>query len=221
MAKLILMRHGDYVWHNKNVFTGWFDVPLSSTGIIEALKTGAKTSEIKFDIVVTSMQIRAIEAAMIALTQNKSKKMPVLISENKKIDDWIISNSKSMEESIIPVFRNWHLNEQCELPTRDKTVVSGEYGIEYLNKWCYCYDQPLENVECMRDTAKRVIPFFRKKIIPQLEKDKNVLISAHNNSLRLIVMVIENHTEKEIYDLEIPADSPFIYEMANGKIMKK
>jgi len=167
------------------------------------------------------MQIRAIEAAMIALTQNKSPKMPVLISDNEKMRNWITSNSKSMKESIVPVFRNWHLNEQCELPDRDKALMSGKHGVEYLNKWCYSYDQPLENTECLKDTAMRTIPFIRDEIIPQLEKNKNILISAHTNSLHLIVMFIEKCTEKEIHRMEIPTDKPFMYEMENGVLSRK
>jgi len=221
MAKLILMRHGECVWHSKNVFTGWFDVPLSANGIIEALKTGTRISEIEFDIVATSMQIRAIEAAMIALTQNKSEKMPVLISDNEKMKDWTNNNNKSMEESIIPVFRKWHLNEQCELPGKNNPGTSEKYGIKHIDRWCISYDSPLQNKACMRDTAERCIPFFKEEIIPQLEEGKNILISAHHNSLRLILMFIENKTEKEILKLKIPADKPFEYEMIGGKIIKR
>ncbi len=221
MAKLILMRHGECIWHNKNVFTGWVDVPLSGNGIIEAIKTGAKISEIEFDIIATSMQIRAIEAAMIALTQNQSKKMPVLISDNEKMEDWITLNSKSMEESVLPVFRNWRLNEQCELPERNKTEISVKHGTKHLDKWCNKYNSPLQNNACLKDTAGRCIPFFREEIIPLLGKNKNILISAHDNSLRLIVMFIENHTAEEIQRMKIPAGSPLFYEMENGKLTRK
>ncbi len=221
MAKLILMRHGECIWHNKNVFTGWVDVPLSGNGIIEAIKTGAKISEIEFDIIVTSMQIRAIEAAMIALTQNKSKKMPVLISDNEKMEDWITRNSQSMEGSIIPVFRNWHLNEQCELPERSKTETSWKHDTKHLDKWCKNYNSPLQNNACLKDAAERCIPFFREEIIPLLEKNKNILISAHDNSLRPIVMFIGNHTEEETERMKIPARLPLFYEMENGKLTRK
>ena len=220
MAKLILMRHGECVWHRGNIFTGWIDVPLSSNGIIEALKTGTRISEIEFDIVATSMQIRAVEAAMIALTQNKGKKIPVLVPDSEKIGDWTAINNDSMEGGIIPVFRNRNLNEQCALRAGSRIIISGEQVAEGINEWCHNYDRPLQNMECLRDTASRTIPFFMENIIPQLERGKNVLISAHDSSLRPLVMFIEDITEEAIFGIEILTWSPLFYDYNDLKLSR-
>lgn len=216
MAKLILLKHGECVWHNENAFTGWADVPLSAKGIIQALKSGSKIAKIEFDMIFTSTQIRAIEAAMVALTENKSKKMPVLVSDCKNIAQWMNSLREPTTENIIPVFRCRDLNEQCELPELNASLRR-KNNAAHFNNWCARYNQPLQNNACLQDSAKRTIPFFRNEIIPQLNKNKNILISAHNNTLRVIVMLIENYTQEEICKLAIPTDSPLLYEMKNGK----
>ena len=88
MGKLILLRHGESVWNQKNVFTGWVDVPLSANGINEAIKAGQKLADIEFDVIYTSVQVRAIETAMIALAQNKSTKTPGIIHTEGKMAEW-------------------------------------------------------------------------------------------------------------------------------------
>lgn len=215
MSALVLIRHGECLWHNKNAFTGWMDVPLSSEGIIDAIKAGNRISGIKLDMVVTSMQIRAIETAMIALTQSDNDKMPILIPDDEKMTDWTQKNSRLMEEGIVPVFRNWHFNEQCELQKNNK-VIEVKKPSDKCQMWCHSYDKPLQNVECLRDTADRTIPFFRENIIPLLEKGKNILISAHDSSLRPIIMYIENYSKEKAIGLEIPTTKPLCYDYKSG-----
>lgn len=222
MAQLILLRHGESVWNKKNVFTGWVDVPLSPNGITEAIKAGEQLSKIEFDEVYTSVQVRAIETAMLALAQNKSDKTPVVIHDEGKMKDWTIIYSEEMKGKIIPVYRDWHLNERYygELQGKNKAETAKEYGNELVHQWRRSYDVPPPNGECLKDTAERTIPFFKEKIIPQLEKDKNILISAHGNSLRSIVMFIDNLTKEEVLSLEIPTGKPLFYEMKDGKLEK-
>lgn len=222
MAKLILIRHGQSVWNLKNVFTGWVDVPLSSEGINEAVKAGEKLSGIEFDLVFTSVQVRAIETAMLALAQNKSEKTPVIIHNEGKMKEWTTIYSESMNKSIIPVFRDWHLNERYygELQGKNKAETAKEYGDEIVHQWRRSYDVPPPNGECLKDTAERTIPFFKEQILPSLEKGKNVLVSAHGNSLRSIVMFIENLTKEEVLNLEIPTGKPVAYNYFNGKLEK-
>ena len=222
MSKLILIRHGQSVWNLKNVFTGWVDVPLSSNGIIEAVKAGEQLADIKFDVVYTSVQVRAIETAMLTLSQNKSEKTPVVIHHEEKMKDWTTIYSDEMNESIIPVYQDWHLNERYygDLQGKNKAETIKQYGEEQVHQWRRSFDVPPPNGECLKDTAERTIPFFKENIMPELEKGKNVMISAHGNSLRSIVMFIESLTKEEVLDLEIPTGQPLWYEMENEKLTK-
>jgi len=222
MAKLILIRHGQSVWNKKNVFTGWVDVPLSQEGILEATKAGEKMADIEFDLVYTSVQIRAIETAMIALAGNKSEKTPVIIHSDGKMGEWTTIYSETMNQSLIPVYRDWHLNERYygELQGKNKAETAAVYGDEQVHIWRRSYDVAPPNGECLKDTAERTIPFFEEKILPQLKAGKNVLVSAHGNSLRSIVMFIENLTREEVLQLEIPTGAPIYYELKEDKLVK-
>ncbi len=222
MARLILIRHGESMWNKKNVFTGWVDVPLSSNGIIEAIKAGEKLSSISFDVVFTSVQVRAIETAMIALAQNKSDKTPVVIHSEGKMKDWTNINSDAMQNSIIPVYQDWHLNERYygELQGKNKAETAKEYGNEQVHTWRRSYDVRPPAGECLKDTAERTIPFFEENIIPLLIEGKNTLVSAHGNSLRSIVMYIEGLSKEKVLDLEIATGVPIVYEMYNGEIKR-
>jgi len=222
MAKLVLLRHGESVWNKKNVFTGWVDVPLSSKGIVEAIEAGEKISAVGFDIVFTSVQVRAIQTAMLALAQNKSDKTPVIVHNEGKMKDWTHIYSESMKKSIIPVFRDWHLNERYygELQGKNKTETAKNYGEEQVHLWRRSYDIPPPKGECLKDTSERTIPFFKKNILIQLEQGKNVLISAHGNSLRSIVMFIDGLSKEQVLELEIPTGKPLFYEFKNGKLEK-
>jgi 2,3-bisphosphoglycerate-dependent phosphoglycerate mutase len=221
MAQLILLRHGESVWNKKNVFTGWVDVPLSLNGITEAIKAGEQLSKIDFDEVYTSVQVRAIETAMLVMAQNRSEKTPVVIHDEGKMKDWSTIYSEEMVKSIIPVYRDWHLNERYygELQGKNKAETAKEYGDELVHQWRRSYDVPPPNGECLKDTAERTIPFFKEKIIPQLEKGKNILISAHGNSLRSIVMFLDNLTKEGVLSLEIPTGKPLFYEMKEGMLV--
>ena len=223
MAKLILLRHGQSVWNKKNVFTGWVDVPLSEEGITEALNAGRLTANIEFDVVFTSVQIRAIETAMIALAGNKSEKTPVVIHNEGKMAEWTTIYSESMNQSIIPVYRDWHLNERYygELQGKNKAETAATYGDEQVRQWRRSYDIAPPNGECLKDTAERTIPFFKENILTKLQQGKNVLVSAHGNSLRSIVMFIENLTREEVLNLEIPTGVPILYEFENNELKKK
>lgn len=222
MAELILLRHGQSVWNKKKVFTGWVDVPLSKNGISEAFKAGEEIADIEFDTVYTSVQVRAIETALIALSVNKNSKSPVIIHKIGKMAEWSTIYSESMKKNIIPVYRDWHLNERYygELQGKDKDKIAEKYGKEQTHQWRRSYDIPPPNGECLKDTADRTIPFFKKFIKEDLENNKNILISAHGNSLRSIVMFIDNLTHEEVLQLEIPTGKPLFYEYKNHKLKK-
>jgi len=223
MGKLVLLRHGQSVWNMKNVFTGWVDVPLSSNGINEAIKAGEELADINFDIVFTSVQVRAIETAMLSLAQNHSNKTPVVVHDEGKMKDWATIYSDDMNNNIIPVHRNWHLNERYygELQGKNKAETAKIYGDEQVHLWRRSYDVPPPNGECLKDTAERTIPFFKEQILIALKSGKNVLVSAHGNSLRSIVMFIDDLSEKEVLALEIPTGQPIVYEYNDNRLIKE
>lgn len=222
MTKLILLRHGESVWNKKNVFSGWVDVPLSSYGIEEAIKAGEELANINFDIVFTSVQTRAIETTMLALAQNKSDKTPVVIHNEGKMKEWTTIYNEEMAKNMIPVYCNWQLNERYygELQGKNKTETVKEFGEKQVHLWRRSYDIPPPNGESLKDTAERTIPFFEENIFPQLKAGKNILVSAHGNSLRSIIMFIEKLTKEEILGLEIPTGKPLLYYFKNGQLEK-
>jgi 2,3-bisphosphoglycerate-dependent phosphoglycerate mutase len=223
MAKLVLVRHGQSLWNKKNVFTGWVDVPLSTVGIEEALKAGETLADVEFDAVYTSVQVRALETAMIAMAQNKSEKTPVVIHSDGKMSEWGVIYSEEMNKNVIPVYRDWHLNERYygELQGMNKAETAKTYGDEQVHIWRRSYDVPPPNGECLQDTAERTIPFFKENILKQLKEGKNVLVSAHGNSLRSIVMYIENLSKEEVLKLEIPTGVPLLFNYENDKLTRE
>lgn len=223
MGKLILIRHGQSVWNLKNVFTGWVDVPLSEKGIQEALEAGEKMADISFDVVFTSVQIRAIQTAMTALAKNKSIKTPVIQHEEGKMADWTGIFSTEMNQQVLPVYRDWHLNERYygALQGKNKAETAAEFGDDQVKIWRRSYDVAPPDGECLKDTAERTIPFFKSNILKLVESGKNVLVSAHGNSLRSIVMYIEQLTKEEVLQLEIPTGAPIYYETSEKGLIRK
>lgn len=222
MSKLVLIRHGESVWNKKNVFTGWVDVPLSKNGIAEATRAGEQLADIDFDVVFTSMQVRAIETTMIVLAQKQGDKSPVLIHEDGKMKDWTGIYSEEMKQSMIPVFSNEHLNERYygELQGLNKAETAKEFGDEQVLLWRRSYDVPPPAGESLKDTAERTIPFFNEEVMPHLRAGKNVLVSAHGNSLRSVIMDIENLTKEEVVNLEIATGHPIYYDFKDGKLQR-
>jgi 2,3-bisphosphoglycerate-dependent phosphoglycerate mutase len=223
MAKLVLVRHGQSLWNKKNVFTGWVDVPLSTAGIEEALKAGETLKDLEFDVVYTSVQVRALETAMIAMAKNKSEKTPVVVHPDGKMHEWGVIYSEEMSKSVIPVYRDWHLNERYygELQGMNKAETAKTYGDEQVHIWRRSYDVPPPNGECLKDTAERTIPFFKENILEKLKEGKNVLVSAHGNSLRSIVMYIEELSKEEVLKLEIPTGVPLLFSYENDQLIRE
>ncbi|MEL7588114.1 MAG: 2,3-bisphosphoglycerate-dependent phosphoglycerate mutase [Prolixibacteraceae bacterium] len=223
MAQLVLIRHGESVWNKKNVFTGWVDVPLSAKGIDEALKAGDKLADIAFDVVYTSVQVRAIQTAMIALARSKSDKTPVVVHSEGKMAEWTGIYSEAMKKNMIPVYRDWHLNERYygQLQGKNKAETAEAYGEEQVHQWRRSYDIAPPEGECLKDTAERTIPFFEEKILRDLKEGKNVLVSAHGNSLRSIVMFIEKLSREEVLKLEIPTGSPILFNFENEQLLRQ
>lgn len=212
--KLILLRHGQSEWNEKNLFTGWVDVPLTAKGMEEASRGGQmlKDRDILPDVVHTSLQRRAINTANLALD--------------------------SADRLWIPVKRSWRLNERHygALQGKDKSQIREQYGEEQFMQWRRSYDVPppaiednddfsqandpryahVENAprtECLKDVLERMLPYWESEIQPDLKEGKTVLVAAHGNSLRALVKNLDGISDDDISGLNIPTGIPLYYEL--------
>ncbi len=178
MATLILLRHGQSTYNLENLFTGSDDVNLSPLGIKEAQKAGILLKEYKIDFAFTSVLKRATQTLDIILKE--------------------IGND-------IPIFESKALNERSygDLQGLNKTEIEKKYGVLQVLKWRRSYDIAPPNGESLKDTFDRVIPYYKSEILPKLKDNKTVLVVAHGNSLRALIMHLENISDKAISDLEI------------------
>ncbi|MGE3954996.1 MAG: 2,3-bisphosphoglycerate-dependent phosphoglycerate mutase [Parachlamydiales bacterium] len=222
MAILVMMRHGQSVWNKLNVFTGWVDVPLSQEGVDEAYAGGKEIADIPLDVIFTSTLIRAQMTAMIAMLVHKSGKVPVIQHEKGKLEEWGRSHGGAATEKTIPVYEAWELNERYygDLQGQNKDEMRARHGAEQVHIWRRSYDVPPPHGEALKNTAERTKPYFWKTIVPRLEKGQNVFIAAHGNSLRSIVMDLDNLSPDEVVKLEIPTGAPLIYEFQDGEFVK-
>ena len=224
MGKLILMRHGESVWNQRNVFTGWVDVPLSEKGILEAIEGGKKIAHIPIDVIYVSALIRAQMTAFLAMLHHESKKVPVFLHPGEgKMDTWgKIHNERSFKETI-PVYAAWQLNERMygNLQGLNKAETAAKFGKEQVHIWRRSYDMPPPDGESLKMNAGRTIPFFQEQILKHLQDNETVFISAHGNSLRSIVMYLENLSGEEVVRLEIPTGAPLVYDFIDGRCVKK
>lgn len=218
MSHLILLRHGQSVWNKKGLFTGWVDVPLSKKGIEEAIEAGAKLSEISIDEVHVSQLIRAQMTAMLALSEHPSNASPQLLTpEDGSHKGW--SDIHDVSQITIPVHASWKLNERMygELQGKNKQALMDEFGEEQVRIWRRSFDVPPPGGESLKMTAERTLPYFEHHILPSLNDGKNVLVVAHGNSLRSIVMSIEQLSSDEILQVEIPTGQPIVYDVEDQR----
>lgn len=223
MATLILLRHGQSEWNKHNLFTGWVDIPLSKEGVEEALKAGKLIRDLPVDIIFTTTLIRAQMTAMLAMLGHHSGKVPVILHQGEgKLEEWAKIYSPKAKEQTIPVIRCWELNERMygELQGMNKAETAEKFGADQVKIWRRSYDVCPPNGESLALTAARSIPYFEKYVVPQLKEGKNVFISAHGNSLRSIIMVLDNLTKDEVLHLELATGLPVVYEYSNGTFTK-
>ena len=191
MAKLILLRHGQSLWNLENRFTGWIDIPLTPQGEQEAIDAGEKikASGIHLDIAFTSVLDRAIQTLKLTL--------------------------RAAGITNIPTEKDEALNERHygELQGLNKAETALKYGDEQVTLWRRSYSVRPPGGESLQDTAARTLPYFESHIIPALKQGKNVLVSAHGNSLRAIVMKLDGLTEEQVVSLNIPNGVPIVYEV--------
>jgi len=216
MKKLVLVRHGESAWNKENRFTGWTDVDLSEKGRQEAKEGGQvlKSGGYTFDVAYTSVLKRAIRTLWTVLDE--------------------------MDLMWIPVHRSWRLNERHygALQGLNKAETAARFGEDQVKIWRRSYDVPppvltldderypghdpryknltaaeLPLTECLKDTVERFLPLWHETIAPEIRQGRKVLIAAHGNSLRALVKYLDNVSEKDIIELNIPTGMPLVYEL--------
>jgi len=224
MASLILLRHGQSTWNFEERFTGWIDVDLTEKGVEEALEAGRRllAKNIPIDVVHTSVLLRAV----------------------RTVDATLLTYGRSW----VPIYKHWRLNERHygALQGHTRAEMAEIHGPQQVRLWRRSYDvrpplldwdderhprfdaryqnlapDVLPRGECLKDVLERMLPYFFDGIVPDLMADKNVLVSAHGNSLRAIIKHLEDIGDEEILDLEIPNGVPIVYEFdRNFKAVK-
>ena len=203
MNKLVLLRHGQSQWNLENRFTGWKDVPLTEKGINEANNAGhlLKKHNIKIDKVFSSVLERANKTAEIAMKASEIENLH--------------KNGKLIYE------KNQNLNERDygDLVGLNKAETADKFGKEQVHIWRRSYDTPPPNGESLKDVVNRVSPYFSNAIEPFILDKKNVLIVAHGNSLRAIMIKVGMYKPEEISSIELPTGSPLCLDYQNGKLI--
>lgn len=218
-AKLIMMRHGESQWNRMNLFTGWVDIPLSVKGIEESIAGGKKISNTPVDVIFVSTLIRAQMTAMLAMAYHESGKVPYILHPHQgKLESWGHIYSSHIAEKCIPVITAWELNERMygQLQGMNKDEMREKFGIEQVHRWRRSFNEAPPDGESLSMTSERAIPYFKKHILPLLQSGKNVFISAHGNSLRAIVMFLDNLTEEQVVHLEIATGEPLFYSFSES-----
>lgn len=223
-AALILIRHGESLWNEKNLFTGCVDVPLTKKGVEEAIEAGKRISNIPVDMIYTSALIRAQMTAMLAMTEHRRKKVPIIMhNESEQAKAWSQIFSEETKKQCIPVVTAWQLNERMygELQGLNKQETADRYGKEQVHEWRRSYDTPPPNGESLEMCAERAVAYFKEQIEPQLQAGKNVMIAAHGNSLRSIIMYLDKLTSQEVISLELSTGIPMLYISKEGKFIRR
>jgi len=203
MNKLILLRHGQSQWNLENRFTGWKNVPLTEKGEAEAKKTGEliRKHNISIDRVFSSVLERANRTAEIAI---KMAELNNLL-ENNKI---IMTCSEKLNE-----------RDYGDLVGLNKQETADKFGKDQVHIWRRSYDTPPPNGESLKDVVERVAPYFKENIKPLLDKGENILIAAHGNSLRAMMIELGMYKSEEISNIELPTGSPLCINLDQGRLV--
>ncbi len=196
MKQMVLLRHGESQWNLENRFTGWVDVPLSPRGEQEAKEAGQKLQTFRFNHAFTSVLTRAIKTLEFVL--------------------------EVIGQTDLQVVKHQALNERKygELQGLNKAETVEKYGDHQVKLWRRSYDVRPPGGESLQDTAERVIPYYQEKIWPILSQGESILVVAHGNSLRALVMHLDQLSREEVLELNIPTGAPLLYELDDeGKIL--
>lgn len=202
-TRLVLLRHGQSQWNLENKFTGWKNVPLTEKGELEAKKAGEliKKHNIYIDNVFSSILERANKTAEIALKESGLQHL----WENDKL---IVTRDEKLNE-----------RDYGDLVGLNKLETAEKFGIEQVHIWRRSYDTPPPNGESLKDVVDRVSPYFKENIKPLLDQNKNILIAAHGNSLRAMMIELGMYKSEEISSIELPTGSPLCINLDDGKLV--
>ena len=200
MPYLVLLRHGQSQWNLENRFTGWVDVPLTHKGEEEARQAGEKMKavQLQFDTTFTSVLQRAIRTLELALDV--------------------------LGQSDLPVAQDQALNERHygDLQGLNKAETAQKFGDEQVRLWRRSYDVPPPGGESLENTAARTLPYLKDKILPTIQAGQNVLVTAHGNSLRSIIMHLDQLSREEVVSLELGTGVPVVYDLDTaGNVQSK
>jgi 2,3-bisphosphoglycerate-dependent phosphoglycerate mutase len=189
VSTLVLLRHGESQWNLENRFTGWVDVPLSAKGEQEAATAGERLEPYHFDCAYTSALTRAQETLRIVL--------------------------EKIGQTDLPTTRDQALNERHygDLQGLNKAETAEKFGADQVKLWRRSYDVKPPGGESLEDTARRTLPYYEAHIVPELKAGRNVLVVAHGNSLRSIVMFLDKLTREQVVELNLATGVPIVYEM--------
>lgn len=227
MAQLILTRHGQSLWNAENKFTGWVDVPLSEQGRAEATIASCKLKDYRVRVCFTSLLFRAIETAVIILTEVDDiceGRIPILKHDGAEAEWRGWDHYQGDPQRELPVYLSAVLDERYygDLQGLDKIETAAQFGAEQVRLWRRSYDVAPPGGESLADTVKRTVPFFRERIFPHLLAGENALVAAHGNSLRSIIKDLENLSEEEIVKVELGTAVPLVYDLDDkGQIRQK
>jgi 2,3-bisphosphoglycerate-dependent phosphoglycerate mutase len=197
---LVLVRHGESEWNRLNRFTGWKDVDLTEEGIFEAHRAGAMLEE----------EGQRFDAAFTSTLKRAQHTLEIILGE--------------IEQENLPVVKDAALNERDygDLMGIDKDEARKRWGEEQVHVWQRSYDIAPPGGESLKDTAARVVPFFEKRIAPELRAGRSVLVVAHGNSLRSLIMQLDRLTPEQVMEVEIGTGVPLIYRLnADGSVAEK
>lgn len=197
MPQMVLIRHGESQWNLENRFTGWVDVPLSPKGELEAQEAGQKIRAFRFDEAFTSVLTRAKETLRIVL--------------------------EVIGQTDIPVEEDQALNERMygDLQGLNKAETAQKYGEQQVKVWRRSFDVRPPGGESLKDTAERVLPYYQKRIEPEVLAGRTLLIVAHGNSLRALVMHLNQLSKEEVLELNIPTGAPLLYKFGEkGQVLE-
>jgi 2,3-bisphosphoglycerate-dependent phosphoglycerate mutase len=197
---LVLIRHGESQWNRLNMFTGWQDVDLSEEGVAEAHRAGA----------MLKAEGRRLDVAFTSTLKRARNTLKIILSE--------------LEHKDVPIVQDSALNERDygDLMGLNKDEARKRWGDEQVNLWQRSYDVAPPGGESLKDTAARVIPFFEKRIVPELQAGKDVLVVAHGNSLRALVMQLDRLNPDQVIELSIGTGIPLVYRFrADGSVAEK
>jgi 2,3-bisphosphoglycerate-dependent phosphoglycerate mutase len=199
-SSLVLVRHGESEWNKLNLFTGWRDVDLTEKGVEEARKAGAllRQEGLRFDIGFTSALRRA------------QRTLHIILGETGQTD--------------LPIIRDQALNERDygDLVGLNKDDARKRWGDEQVHIWRRSYDIAPPGGESLKDTAARVLPYYQERILPEVKAGKSVIVAAHGNSLRALVMVLDKLSQDEVLQLNLATGVPLVYQMnSDGSVAGK